>query len=208
MAGDNRTLARFILDGIPPSARGIPQVEVTFDIDADGILHVSAKDLATQKEQKVRVEASSGLSKDEVDKMVRDAEEKSEDDKKRHDLVEKRNRLDELIYRTEKSFKEFEGKLSDADKKELEEALEQGRRAVKGNEASEIESATEKITHASHKLAELMYKQQAQGGGDGAQQAETGGEAPGGTSESEPGSEGDGGKDGGDDVIDAEFTEK
>jgi molecular chaperone DnaK len=207
MAGDNRTLARFILDGIPPSSRGIPQVEVTFDIDADGILHVSAKDLATQKEQKVRVEASSGLSKDEVDKMVRDAEEKSEDDKKRHDLVEKRNRLDELIYRTEKSFKEFEGKLSDADKKELEEALEQGRRAVKGNEASEIESATEKITHASHKLAELMYKQ-AQGGGDGAQQAETGGEAPGGASESEPGSEGDGGKDGGDDVIDAEFTEK
>ncbi|HVY56175.1 MAG TPA: molecular chaperone DnaK [Thermodesulfobacteriota bacterium] len=208
MAGDNRTLARFILDGIPPSARGIPQVEVTFDIDADGILHVSAKDLATQKEQKVRVEASSGLSKEEVDKMVRDAEEKSEDDKKRHDLVEKRNRLDELIYRTEKSFKEFEGKLSDADKKELEEALEQGRKAVKGNEASEIESATEKITHASHKLAELMYKQQSQGGGDGAHQHEESGgdgrsEAPG----DETGGESEGGKDG-DDVIDAEFTEK
>lgn len=207
MAGDNRTLARFILDGIPPSARGIPQVEVTFDIDADGILHVSAKDLATQKEQKVRVEASSGLSKDEVDKMVRDAEEKSEDDKKRHDLVEKRNRLDELIYRTEKSFKEFEGKLSEDDKKELEEALEQGRKAVKGNEASEIESATDKITHASHKLAELMYKQQSQGGGDGAHQAESGGEAPGEAPQGEPGGEAEGGKDG-DDVIDAEFTEK
>ena len=207
MAGDNRTLARFILDGIPPSARGIPQVEVTFDIDADGILHVSAKDLATQKEQKVRVEASSGLSKDEVDKMVRDAEEKSEDDKKRHDLVEKRNRLDELIYRTEKSFKEFEGKLSEDDKKELEEALDQGRKAVKGNEASEIESATDKITHASHKLAELMYKQQSQGGGDGAHQAESGGEAPGEAPQGEPGGEAEGGKDG-DDVIDAEFTEK
>ncbi|HET7289832.1 MAG TPA: molecular chaperone DnaK [Thermodesulfobacteriota bacterium] len=207
MAGDNRTLARFILDGIPPSARGIPQVEVTFDIDADGILHVSAKDLATQKEQKVRVEASSGLSKDEVDKMVRDAEEKSEDDKKRHDLVEKRNRLDELIYRTEKSFKEFEGKLSEDDKKELEEALEQGRKAVKGNEASEIESATDKITHASHKLAEFMYKQQSQGGGDGAHQAESGGEAPGEAPQGEPGGEAEGGKDG-DDVIDAEFTEK
>lgn len=207
MAGDNRTLARFILDGIPPSARGIPQVEVTFDIDADGILHVSAKDLATQKEQKVRVEASSGLSKDEVDKMVRDAEEKSEDDKKRHDLVEKRNRLDELIYRTEKSFKEFEGKLSEDDKKELEEALEEGRKAVKGNEASEIESATDKITHASHKLAELMYKQQAQGGGDGAHQAESGGAAPGEAPQGEPGGEAEGGKDG-DDVIDAEFTEK
>ena len=172
MSGDNRTLARFILDGIPPSARGIPQVEVTFDIDADGILHVSAKDLATQKEQKIRVEASSGLSKDEVDKMVRDAEEKSDDDKKRHELVEKRNKLDELIYRTEKSFKEFEGKLPESDKKELEEALEQGRKAVKGNEPGEIEAATEKITHASHKLAELMYKQQAQG--------EAGTEEPGG----------------------------
>jgi molecular chaperone DnaK len=204
MSADNRTLARFILDGIPPSARGIPQVEVTFDIDADGILHVSAKDLATQKEQKVRVEASSGLSKEEVDRMVRDAEEKSEEDKKRHDLVEKRNRLDELIYRTEKSFKEFEGKLSESDKKELEEALEQGRKAVKGNDAGEIDSATDKITHASHKLAELMYKQQAQGG-DGAQQAETGPEGSGEAPEGEARHEG--GKDG-DDVIDAEFTEK
>jgi molecular chaperone DnaK len=206
MSGDNRTLARFILDGIPPSARGIPQVEVTFDIDADGILHVSAKDLATQKEQKIRVEASSGLSKDEVDKMVRDAEEKSDDDKKRHELVEKRNRLDELIYRTEKSFKEFEGKLPESDKKELEEALEQGRKAVKGNEQGEIEAATEKITHASHKLAELMYKQQAQGEA-GAEEPEAGPDGPGEAPEGEAGREGDGGKDG-DDVIDAEFTEK
>jgi molecular chaperone DnaK len=206
MSGDNRTLARFILDGIPPSSRGIPQVEVTFDIDADGILHVSAKDLATQKEQKVRVEASSGLSKDEVDKMVRDAEEKSDEDKKRHELVEKRNKLDELIYRTEKSFKEFEGKLPDSDKKELEEALEQGRKAAKGNDPDEIEAATEKITKASHKLAELMYKQQAQGG-DGAEESQTGPEGPGEAPEGEAGREGEGGKDG-DDVIDAEFTEK
>jgi molecular chaperone DnaK len=206
MSGDNRTLARFILDGIPPSSRGIPQVEVTFDIDADGILHVSAKDLATQKEQKVRVEASSGLSKDEVDQMVRDAEEKSEEDKKRHELVEKRNKLDELIYRTEKSFKEFEGKLPDSDKKELEEALEQGRKAVKGSDPDEIEAATEKITKASHKLAELMYKQQAQGG-DGAEEPQTGPEGTGEAPEGEAGREGDGGKDG-DDVIDAEFTEK
>ncbi len=206
MAGDNRTLARFILDGIPPSARGIPQVEVTFDIDADGILHVSAKDLATQKEQKIRVEASSGLSKDEVEKMVRDAEEKSEDDKKRHELVEKRNKLDELIYRTEKSFKEFEGKLSAEDKKELEDALEQGRRAVKGNEPGDIEAATEKITRASHKLAELMYKQQAQSGA-GAQEPQTGTDGPGEGPAEEGGHEGEEGKDG-DDVIDAEFTEK
>jgi molecular chaperone DnaK len=206
MSGDNRTLARFILDGIPPSARGIPQVEVTFDIDADGILHVSAKDLATQKEQKIRVEASSGLSKDEVDKMVRDAEEKSDDDKKRHELVEKRNKLDELIYRTEKSFKEFEGKLPESDKKELEEAIEQGRKAVKGNEQGEIEAATEKITHASHKLAELMYKQQAQSEA-GTEEPGAGPDGPGEAPEGEAGREGDGGKDG-DDVIDAEFTEK
>jgi molecular chaperone DnaK len=206
MATDNRTLARFILDGIPPSSRGIPQVEVTFDIDADGILHVSAKDLATQKEQKVRVEASSGLSKDEVDKMVRDAEEKSEDDKKRHELVEKRNKLDELIYRTEKSFKEFEGKLSADDKKELEDALEAGRNALKGNESGEIEAATEKITQSSHKLAELMYKQQAESG-DGTQEQQAGTDGSSEGSGEEGDHENEEGKDG-DDVIDAEFTEK
>jgi len=203
MAADNRTLAKFILDGIPPSSRGVPQVEVTFDIDADGILHVSAKDLATQKEQKVRVEASSGLSKEEVDKMVTDAEEKSEEDQKRHDLVENRNKLDELIYRTDKSFKEFEDKLPEDDKKELEEALEQGRNAVKGNDPDEIKAATDKITQASHKLAEMMYKQQSGSGEEGAQEpeAEAGEE---GASEDKSDDEG---KDG-DDVIDAEFTEK
>jgi len=205
MAGDNRTLARFILDGLPPASRGVPQIEVTFDTDADGILHVSAKDLASGKEQKVRVEASSGLAKDEVDKMVRDAEEKAEDDKKRHELVENRNRLDELIYRTEKSFKEFESKLSESDKKELEEALEEGRNAIKGNDADAIASATDKITKASHKLAELMYKQadsggaQQQPGGDGAEPS---------ASEPEQGGQDERPKDDGDDVIDAEFTEK
>ncbi len=202
MAGDSRTLARFILDGIPPSARGIPQVEVTFDIDADGILHVSAKDMATQKEQKVRVEASSGLNKDEIDDMVKDAEEKSEEDKKRHELVESRNKLDELIYRTDKSFKEFEGKLSDDEKKELEEALESGRNAVKGEEPEVLKEATEKITQASHKLAELMYKQQAESAGDGApEQPDASGEP-----EADDSPEED--KKDGDDVIDAEFTEK
>lgn len=207
MSGDNRTLARFILDGIPPSARGIPQVEVTFDIDADGILHVSAKDMATQKEQKVRVEASSGLNKDEIDSMVKDAEDKSEEDKKRHELVESKNKLDELIYRTDKSFKEFEDKLSDDEKKELQEALEEGRNAIKAEDAQAIEQSTEKITQASHKLAELMYKQQAE---DSAPPSE------------EPGSdtsddaaqaddyaqESDQDDNDGDDVIDAEFTEK
>ncbi|MCC6712863.1 MAG: molecular chaperone DnaK [Candidatus Dadabacteria bacterium] len=205
MAGDNRTLARFILDGLPPASRGVPQIEVTFDTDADGILHVSAKDMASGKEQKVRVEASSGLAKDEVDKMVREAEEKADDDRKRHELVENRNKLDELIYRTEKSFKEFENKLEESDRKELEEALEEGRSAIKGSDADAITAATDKITKASHKLAELMYKQQ---------QAEGGAQEPGGDGaqpgDSEPAEDSgdEGPKDDGDDVIDAEFTEK
>ncbi len=206
MANDNRTLAKFILDGIPPASRGIPQVEVTFDIDADGILHVSAKDTATQKEQKVRVEASSGLSTEEVDQMVKDAEEKSEEDKMRHDLVEGRNKLDELIYRTDKSFKEFEDKLSDEDKQELEEALEEGRNAVKGDDPEQISASTEKITQASHKLAELMYKQQDGGEAEAGTEPGAETEAP----EEDVAEEPTEGKDDGDgdDVIDAEFTEK
>ena len=113
MASDNRTLAKFILDGLPPAPRSVPQIEVTFDTDADGILHVSAKDQATQKEQKIKVEASSGLSKDEIDQMVKDSEDKAEDDKERKELIETRNKLDELIYRTDKSFKELGDKLSE-----------------------------------------------------------------------------------------------
>jgi len=200
MARDNRTLARFILDGIPPSLRGIPQVEVTFDIDADGILHVSAKDLATQKEQKIRVEASSGLTKEQIDKMVREAEERAEEDKARRELVENRNKLDDLIYRTEKSFKEFKDKLSESEKSELEDALEQGKKAVKGEDLSEIQRATDRITTASHKIAELMYKQAAGGGKEGAaeQTGDSGAQAAGEARK----------KEGGDDVIDAEFTEK
>ncbi len=204
MSGDNRTLARFILDGVPPSARGIPQVEVTFDIDADGILHVSAKDMATQKEQKVRVEASSGLNKDEIDSMIKDAEDKSEEDKLRHEQVEIKNKLDELIYRTDKSFKEFEDKLSDDDKKELQEALEQGRNAIKGEDTQAIEQATEKITQASHKLAELMYKQQES---SGAPTEEPQGDAPE-TAEANDDTAEESDQDNNDDVIDAEFTEK
>jgi molecular chaperone DnaK len=206
MARDNRTLARFILDGIPPSPRGVPQVEVGFDIDADGILHVSAKDLATQKEQKIRVEASSGLSKEQIDQMVRDAEEKAEEDTKRRELVDNRNKLDELIYRTEKSFKEFKDRLSDDEKKELEESLEEGKQAVKDEDLHKIQRSVDRITKASHKIAELMYKQAAEGGasegGDG-----FGAEGPAeGEATESPGDQQK--KDGGDDVIDAEFTEK
>ena len=198
MAADNRTLARFILSGIPASARGIPQIEVTFDTDADGILHVSAKDNATQKEQKVKVEASSGLSSDEIDSMVDEAEKMSEKDKEKSEQVQKRNQLDELVYRTDKSFQELGDGLSEDEKKELEQALEEGREALKSDDPGKIDQATEKITAVSHKLAELMYKKQqeeaaAQGAGEGGAESQS----------SEQGN-----STSGDDVIDAEFTEQ
>ena len=197
MAADNRTLARFILSGIPTAARGIPQIEVTFDTDADGILHVSAKDNATQKEQKVKVEASSGLGSDEIDSMVDEAEKMSEKDKEKSEQVLKRNQLDELVYRTDKSFQELGDGLSDEEKKELEQALEEGREALKSDVPGKIDLTTEKITAVSHKLAELMYKKQQQEASQGAE--EGGGESP---------ESGQGNSTSGDDVIDAEFTEQ
>ena len=197
MAADNRTLARFILSGIPAAARGIPQIEVTFDTDADGILHVSAKDNATQKEQKVKVEASSGLSSDEIDSMVEDAEKMSEKDKEKSEQVQKRNQLDELVYRTDKSFQELGDGLSEDERKELEQALEEGREALKSDDPGKIDLATERITTVSHKLAELMYKKQQE-------------EASAGTGESgaEEQAPEQGNSTSGDDVIDAEFTEQ
>lgn len=197
MAADNRTLARFILSGIPAAARGIPQIEVTFDTDADGILHVSAKDNATQKEQKVKVEASSGLGSDEIDSMVEEAEKMSEKDKEKSEQVQKRNQLDELVYRTDKSFQELGDGLSEDERKELEQALEEGREALKSDDLGKIDLATEKITAVSHKLAELMYKKQQEEASAGA--GEGGEESP----ESEQGN-----STSGEDVIDAEFTEQ
>ena len=197
MAADNRTLARFILSGIPAAARGIPQIEVTFDTDADGILHVSAKDNATQKEQKVKVEASSGLSSDEIDSMVDEAEKMSEKDKEKSEQVQKRNQLDELVYRTDKSFQELGDGLSNEEKKELEQALEEGREALKSDDPGKIDLATEKITAVSHKLAELMYKKQQEEASAGAGE---------GGAESQASEQGN--STSGDDVIDAEFTEQ
>lgn len=197
MAADNRTLARFILSGIPAAARGIPQIEVTFDTDADGILHVSAKDNATQKEQKVKVEASSGLSSDEIDSMVEEAEKMSEKDKEKSEQVQKRNQLDELVYRTDKSFQELGDGLSEDEKKELEQALEEGREALKSDDLGKIDQATERITAVSHKLAELMYKKQQEEASAGAGE---------GGAESQASEQGN--STSGDDVIDAEFTEQ
>ena len=197
MAADNRTLARFILSGIPTAARGIPQIEVTFDTDADGILHVSAKDNATQKEQKVKVEASSGLGSDEIDSMVDEAEKMSEKDKEKSEQVLKRNQLDELVYRTDKSFQELGDGLSDEEKKELEQALEEGREALKSDDPGKIDVATERITAVSHKLAELMYKKQQEEASAGAGE---------GGAEDQASEQGN--STSGDDVIDAEFTEQ
>ena len=197
MAADNRTLARFILSGIPTAARGIPQIEVTFDTDADGILHVSAKDNATQKEQKIKVEASSGLASDEIDSMVDEAEKMSEKDKEKSEQVLKRNQLDELVYRTDKSFQELGDGLSEDEKKELEAALEEGREALKSDDPGKIDPATERITAVSHKLAELMYKKQQEEASAGAGEGEAEGQAS-----------DQGNSTSGDDVIDAEFTEQ
>ena len=172
MAAHNRTLGRFDLVGIPPAPRGIPQVEVAFDIDANGIVHVSAKDLGTGKEQKIRIESSSGLSEDEINRMVKEAQEHEDEDKQRRQLIDAKNNADSLVYSTEKSLKENGDKLDAADKQQLEEALNELRQAKEGDDLQAIEAATEKVQTASHKLAEAMYAAAAAA----AQQAEAAGE--------------------------------
>jgi len=157
MAGDNRTLARFNLDGITPAPRGLPQVEVTFDIDANGIVHVSAKDLATKKEQKVRIESSSGLSEADIQKMVKDAESHSAEDKKKRQLIDARNQADSLIYATEKSLKENADSVGPEDKTAIEAAIAALRESMNGDDAGAIEGAMQNLTKAAHKLAEAMY---------------------------------------------------
>ena len=163
LAGDNRTLGRFELSGIPPAPRGTPQIEVTFDIDADGILHVTAKDKATGKEQSIRITASSGLAKDEVDRMVGDAQTHAADDRKRRELVDSRNRADTLIYQTEKTLKEFGDKVPAADKQAIEEATANLRQTMKNDDKAAIDTAIEKLQKVSYKLAEEMYHQKEAG---------------------------------------------
>jgi molecular chaperone DnaK len=158
MAGDNRTLGRFHLIGIPPAMRGIPQIEVTFDIDANGILNVSARDTATNKEQKITITASSALANEEVEKMVKDAESHAEDDKKKKAFIEERNRLDSLIYSTEKTLSENRSKLNEADIKSMEEAIGDAKKALEKEDIEEIKRAEERITAESNKLAEILYR--------------------------------------------------
>jgi molecular chaperone DnaK len=187
MAVDNRTLGKFHLVGLPPAPRGMPKVEVSFDIDANGIVNVSAKDTATGKEQSIKIEASSGLSEDEIDKMVTDAEAHSEEDQKNKETVEVRNKLDSLIYDVEKNLKENRDKIGEDEAKSIDDAVEKGREAMKGNDKEEIEGAIEAISQASHKLAEVLYQ----------------------AAQEEGGAEGDAPSDApaDDDVVDAEFTD-
>lgn len=180
MAADNKLLGVFELVGIPPAPRGVPQIEVSFDIDANGILHVSAKDLGTGKEQSIRITASSGLSEDEIKKMTRDAEAHAEEDRKKKQLAEARNEADTLVYSVEKSVKEYGDKLTDAEKKDIEEALERCKKIKEtSTDSAEIRSAVEALTKASYKIAEHVYK--AAGGarpGAGAAGAEAQAKAP------------------------------
>jgi molecular chaperone DnaK len=197
MARDNRLLGVFQLVGIPPAPRGIPQVEVTFDIDANGILNVVAKDRATNNEQKITITSSSGLSKDEVEKMARDAESHSADDRKKKEEIESRNRADAMTYNVEKMLKEHREKISDVDAKQVEAALEDVKKAMAEGGLEKINAATDKLTTASHKLAEAMYKSQS--GPNGAGGPGTGPGANG----AEPAAE----EKPKDNVVDAEFVD-
>ena len=169
MAAHNRTLGRFHLEGIPPAPRGIPQVEVSFDIDANGILKVSAKDKATAKEQEITITNSSGLDRGEIDRMVDDAESHAEEDKKRRESIEARNQLDSLVYQTEKSLGDYKAKMEASDVESLEKAIEQAKAAIQSEDGDQIKAATEALTTASHKLAEMMYKDAAAADGDAPQ---------------------------------------
>ena len=190
MARDNRTLGKFHLVGIPPAPRGVPQVEVTFDIDANGIVNVSAKDMATGKEQRITITASSGLSKDDINKMVKDAASHAEEDKKKREEIEVRNQADSLVYTTEKTLSENRSKLSEADARAVEDAIKELKSAMESGDVSRMKEKMELLTRASHHLAEIMYQQ--------AQQQRP----P--SSEGEPGPQG---KPKEDDVVDAEFED-
>src|SRR5216117_1005729 len=167
LARDNRTLGRFHLIGLPPAPRGVPQIEVTFDIDANGIANVSAKDLGTGKEQKITITASSGLNKDEVDRMMKEAESHAADDKKRRDEIEARNKADQAVYGAERLLKDTGDKLSAADRQAIETAIEAAKKANEGTDAGAIQRALDQLTAAQHKAAESLYRQQAPGAGAG-----------------------------------------
>ncbi|MBP5157438.1 MAG: Hsp70 family protein, partial [Treponema sp.] len=177
MASQNRTLGNFNLDGIPPAPRGVPQIEVTFDIDANGIVHVSAKDQGTGKEQHIQITSSSGLSKEEIDRMVKDAEANAADDKKKREAVDAKNEGDSLVYQTEKTLKEMGDKVSADDKAKIESAVSALKEALKGDNTEDIKAKTEPHKQASYKIAEELYKAQTAAGQAGAGAGAAGGNA-------------------------------
>jgi molecular chaperone DnaK len=189
MAKDNRTLGRFRLVGIPPAPRGVPQIEVAFDIDANGIVNVSAKDLGTGKEQRITITASSGLSESDIQRMVKDADSHRDEDKQRRQQVEARNRLDGLVYTTEKTLEENKDKVGPEDRAALEEAIAEAKRALEGEDTQVMDGARQRLEQASHKLAEAMYRAQTQAAGAAAQGA------------------GAAGRPAGEEVIDAEYVD-
>ncbi|MGH9479124.1 MAG: Hsp70 family protein, partial [Terriglobales bacterium] len=197
MAAQNRTLGKFHLVGIPPAPRGIPQIEVTFDIDANGIVNVTATDKGTAKEQKITITSSSGLSKDEIDRMTKEAESHSDEDKHHREEVEARNQLDSLVYNTDKLLKENRDKVSADDATAVESALADARKALEGSDAAAMVAAKDRLTSATHKLAEAMYK--------AASQAPSGGAQPG--AQAPPSGEEANGKAKPNDVIDAEYVD-
>ena len=198
MAGDSRTLGKFILDGIPSAPRGIPQIEVTFDIDANGIVHVTAKDKATNKEQHITITASSGLSKDDIEKVVKTAKEHESDDKKRREEIEVRNQADALVYNAEKVLKENREKVSVGDAKAIDDAIAECKKAIDLKDTDKIKTAMEHLTKASHKMAEAMYKASSAQGGGGSGGGETPKKEGGGNGEDQKKDE---------KVVDAEFEE-
>jgi molecular chaperone DnaK len=193
MAADNKMLGQFDLVGIPPSPRGMPQIEVTFDIDANGIVNVHAKDKGTGKEQQIRIQASGGLSEAEIQKMVKDAEAHAEDDKKRKAEVEAKNHAEALVHSTERALAEHGSKVGDDERRAIENAMADLKEALKGDDATAITAKTNALAQASMKLGEAMYKQSQEGGA-----------GPGGPGGAAPGGDSGGAKE---DVVDAEFTE-
>jgi molecular chaperone DnaK len=176
MATQNRTLGKFDLYGIPPAARGIPQIEVTFDIDADGILHVSAKDMGTGKEQKIRITASSGLSKDEVDNMIKESEEHAAEDRVQKDLIDVRNQADNVIYSVEKTLKDYGEKISFEDRDEIGKKIEDLKKLKDGNDVAAIKQAIDDVQQSVYKLSEAVYKEAAGAQQQGPEQAPPQGE--------------------------------
>jgi molecular chaperone DnaK len=195
MSGDNRTLGKFHLVGLPPAPRGVPQIEVTFDIDANGIVNVSARDMGTGREQKITITSSSGLSKDEIDRMTNDADSHAEEDKKKREMIENKNRLDSMVYQTEKTINENREKIPVGVISETESVIAEAKKAIESNDAAQMTAQLENLTRVSHRIAESLYQQQ------------SGGAAAGGEAGPQPGGATSGASSGTDDVIDAEYID-